>query len=282
MISLLGLLLSVSVLTQADSLVRCSTTRGIIIIEMHPEWSELGVQRFLELVRDDFFTDMLLYRAIPKFLIQFGVAADPAKQAKWNSQRFPDESTKLFPAGSWEHGMLSYAGAGSDSRSCHVFITLANDADGKNHQLGTAKHEAPFAKIIKGLDVITRINFEYGDNTIGDQGEFAEKGNAWMLDKYPNLDRIKRCKVGKRRSEVKKRVDEDSKQGKSGKFKTRRRRGGQKLELGLTKAQLAMLTDEEKHSAQVMHTLRQRFGGETDRESMRAARQQAPPQQPPL
>ena len=38
-----------------------------------------GVERFLTLVQEGFFTDMLLYRVIPNFLIQFGMAADPGK-----------------------------------------------------------------------------------------------------------------------------------------------------------------------------------------------------------
>ena len=47
----------------------------------------LGVDRFLELVQAGFFTDMLLYRVLPGFLVQFGVAADPGVMARWNADR---------------------------------------------------------------------------------------------------------------------------------------------------------------------------------------------------
>ena len=54
-----------------------------------------------------FFTDMLLYRVIPGFLIQFGVAADPKVQAKWQNDKIPDEPNLHKFRG----GTLSFAGA---------------------------------------------------------------------------------------------------------------------------------------------------------------------------
>lgn len=81
----------------------------------------LGVGRFLTLVQEGFFTDMLLYRVIPGFLIQFGVAADPEVMAKWDTPNtFPDELNRAM----FEGGTLSYAGAGKDSRCCHFFVAL--------------------------------------------------------------------------------------------------------------------------------------------------------------
>ena len=71
-------------------------------------------------VSSGFFTDMLLYRVIPGFLVQFGVAADPAVQAKWQNQKFADEENKV----QFRAGTLSYAGAGADSRACHFFVAL--------------------------------------------------------------------------------------------------------------------------------------------------------------
>ena len=37
---------------------------GTMTIEVHPEWSPLGASRFMELVDDNFFDDMLFYRYV--------------------------------------------------------------------------------------------------------------------------------------------------------------------------------------------------------------------------
>jgi cyclophilin family peptidyl-prolyl cis-trans isomerase len=42
---------------------------------VRPDWSPLGAARFFELVDEGFFTNMLLYRAIEGFLVQFGVSS---------------------------------------------------------------------------------------------------------------------------------------------------------------------------------------------------------------
>lgn len=76
---------------------------------------------------------MLLYRVIPGFLVQFGVAADPALMAAWKDQQFADEPNRA----SFRAGTLSYAGAGVNSRSCHFFVAL----EPSGLRLGKAKHE---------------------------------------------------------------------------------------------------------------------------------------------
>ena len=42
--------------------VTCETTKGTIGIEVREEWAPLGAQRFLELVDDNFFTDIAFFR----------------------------------------------------------------------------------------------------------------------------------------------------------------------------------------------------------------------------
>ena len=38
--------------------VVCETTKGDIMIEIYGEWSPIGASRFIELVRDGFYTDI--------------------------------------------------------------------------------------------------------------------------------------------------------------------------------------------------------------------------------
>eukprot|EP00040_Diaphanoeca_grandis_P012360 m.62685 g.62685 ORF g.62685 m.62685 type:complete len:238 (-) comp23187_c0_seq1:539-1252(-) len=176
-----------------EAYVKCDTTQGPLTIEVYPDWSPLGAERFLQLVDDNFFENMLFYRAIDSFLIQFGVAATPEVHARWDGKRMPDETN---PGILWRKGVLSYAGGGTNSRSCHMFITLTQPGVDVNHGLGSAHHETPFARVMDdgiGFNVLDAINKEYGDRTLNHQHELGQKGNQVMADLFPNLDKIHSC-----------------------------------------------------------------------------------------
>ena len=44
--------------------VTCRTTQGLLRIEVYREWSPLGADRFLELVKDGFYTDIGFFRCV--------------------------------------------------------------------------------------------------------------------------------------------------------------------------------------------------------------------------
>ena len=53
------------------SLISCSmTTKGVFEIEILSEWSPLGAKRYLDLVADNFYTDIPMYRSVAGFLTQ--------------------------------------------------------------------------------------------------------------------------------------------------------------------------------------------------------------------
>jgi cyclophilin family peptidyl-prolyl cis-trans isomerase len=66
-----------------------------------------------------------------------------------------------------------------------MFINLANNGflDGQGF--------TPFGKVVEGIEVVGKINTEYGENAPNDQGSFVQKGNDYILGKYPRLDVIK-------------------------------------------------------------------------------------------
>eukprot|EP00746_Dinoflagellata_sp_MGD_P145734 gnl/MRDRNA2_/MRDRNA2_78305_c0_seq1.p1 gnl/MRDRNA2_/MRDRNA2_78305_c0~~gnl/MRDRNA2_/MRDRNA2_78305_c0_seq1.p1 ORF type:complete len:265 (+),score=65.68 gnl/MRDRNA2_/MRDRNA2_78305_c0_seq1:66-860(+) len=186
--------------------VECSTTAGDFTIRLSSEWSPMGVKRFLQLVDKEFFDDQLLYRVIPGFLVQFGVAAKPEVMRKWNNKRIPDEpKTQNF-----KHGTVSFAGAGEDSRSCHIFIAFK--PHGEN--LGQAPHETPLGQVVAGLDVLDTIQQNYGLAGYQDlsflQGQIGSRGNIAAKD-YPKLDRIKTCRKVEASATDGKRAQEDAK-----------------------------------------------------------------------
>ena len=77
---LVALLLTGAEDEESHQLVKCSTTKGDILIDVNPEWAPRGARRFLELVADGFYTDIGMFRCVNKFLTQFGISDNPKMQ----------------------------------------------------------------------------------------------------------------------------------------------------------------------------------------------------------
>jgi peptidyl-prolyl cis-trans isomerase A (cyclophilin A) len=120
-----------------NPLVECETTKGSITIEVIPSWAPLGAARFLELIDDNFFTDIALFRCVPRFLAQFGISDNPERKHWHNDVIRDDPSLNL----GIHKGYVSFAGSGPNSRSTHIFIAY-EDLD----FLGKAPWETPFGK----------------------------------------------------------------------------------------------------------------------------------------
>ena len=58
------------------------TTKGKFTIEVTRSLSPNGADRFYNLVRSGYFTDIAFFRVIPGFMCQFGIHGDPAVSAK--------------------------------------------------------------------------------------------------------------------------------------------------------------------------------------------------------
>lgn len=157
-----------------------------------------------------FFDDQLLYRVIPGFLVQFGVAAKPEVMKKWDNKRFPDEPKKQ----QFKHGTVSFAGAGEDSRSCHLFIAFKPHGE----TLGQAPHESPIGEVVAGLKVLDNIQENYGKAGYQDlsflQSGISASGNIAAKD-YPKLDRIKTCRKVESSATDAKRAQEDAEKSSS-------------------------------------------------------------------
>src|SRR5450755_2214996 len=48
-----------------------TTTKGEVVIEVHRDWAPFGADRFYNLVKSGFFTDVYFFRVHPKFMVQF-------------------------------------------------------------------------------------------------------------------------------------------------------------------------------------------------------------------
>jgi len=169
--------------------VRFDTTKGPITIEVTRSQAPHGADRFYNLVRSGFFKDIAFFRVIPGFMCQFGIQGDPKVAAAWQSASIPDDPVKA----SNTRGSITFATAGPDTRTTQLFINLVDNTrlDGMGF--------APFGKVIKGMDVVDKINGEYGEGAPGgrgpNQGRIQAQGNDYLKKDFPNLDYIKSASI---------------------------------------------------------------------------------------
>lgn len=165
------------------------TTKGKFTIEVTRSLAPNGADRFYNLVRSGYFKDVEFFRVIPGFMCQFGIHGDPKVSASWRSARISDDPVK----GSNTRGTITFATAGPNTRTTQLFI---NFADNKNlDRMGFS----PLGKVVEGMDVVDKINDEYGEGAPRgrgpDQGRIQNEGNAYLKKDFPNLDYIKSAAI---------------------------------------------------------------------------------------
>ncbi len=165
------------------------TTKGKFTVEVTRSLSPNGADRFYNLVRSGYFSDIAFFRVIPGFMCQFGIHGDPAVAAKWRGANITDDPVK----GSNTRGTITFATAGPNTRTTQLFI---NFADNNNlDRMGFS----PFGKVTEGMDVVDKINGEYGEGAPGgrgpNQGQVQMQGNAYLKKEFPKLDYIKSATI---------------------------------------------------------------------------------------
>ncbi|KAJ9439513.1 Peptidyl-prolyl cis-trans isomerase A [Diplonema papillatum] len=174
--------------------VRCGSTAGDFAVEVHPEWSPLGAERYLRLVDDGFFDGSGLFRVVKGFLAQFGLPAAPGP--KW--AKYPRITDDPKPGISFRRGMVSFAGSGKDSRTTQVFISYKN-----SRSLGNSPWETPVGLVVQGMGNVDRWYSGYGDlkslqrakgkDAGVDPGEVKKRGNAYLEESFPLLSFLGNC-----------------------------------------------------------------------------------------
>lgn len=163
--------------------VQFDTSVGMFVVDVDRSWAPIGADRFYQLVKNGFYDDARFFRVIPGFMVQWGLAADPAMSAKWSQQITDDPVIK-----SNTRGYITFAKTGApNSRTGQVFINYADNSslDGQGF--------APFGKVTSGMDVVTKINSEYGESP--NQGQITSRGNEYLMAEFPRLSFIKQAKV---------------------------------------------------------------------------------------
>ena len=163
-----------------------TTTKGVFVVEVHRDWAPLGADRFYNLVKNGFFTDVSFFRAIPNFMAQFGISGNPKIAAAWANANIKDDPVK----GSNKRGMLTYAMAGPNTRSTQYFINF------KDNSFLDSQGFAPIGEVVTGMDVVDQFYTGYGDAPRGpDQGRISAEGKEYLDKNFPQLDSIKSAKI---------------------------------------------------------------------------------------
>ena len=168
------------------------TTKGDFVVEVTREWAPNGADRFYAMVKVGYFQNTAIFRAVDNFMFQFGIHGIPEVAKAWQNAPIKDDK---YNNRSNVPGTLSFAQTGRpNSRSSQMFVNLGNNNfldRGRNGGAGFY----PFGHVVKGKEVIKKINVEYGENKGNVQGEFVSKGNAYIQNKFPNIDYIKRVTI---------------------------------------------------------------------------------------
>jgi cyclophilin family peptidyl-prolyl cis-trans isomerase len=175
-------------------LVTITTTKGDVIAKAHRDWSPLAVDRFYQLVSNNIWKDVRIFRVVPGFVAQWGLTGDSAVDNLWRNARVPDEPVKA----SNRRGTLSFARGGPQSRTIQVFINLVNNARLDDMAAGGVAGYPPIAEIIQGMDVVDKWESKYGEQPGALQGVISSRGWGPIDQQFPGLDRILKTTVTKK------------------------------------------------------------------------------------
>ncbi len=171
--------------------VRFDTTKGQFVVTVTRAWAPLGADRFYNLVKSGFYDGARFFRVLPGFVVQFGIAGDPAVNAKWHNANLVDDPVTQ----SNRRGTITYGTAGPNTRTTQVFINLANNArlDSKGF--------APFGEVTEGMEAVDKFYSEYGEGPpMGGgpaQTRAEAEGTAYFERDFPKLDYIKKASIEK-------------------------------------------------------------------------------------
>lgn len=167
--------------------VRFETTKGSFVVEVHRQWAPHGADRFYNLVRMNYFTDVAFFRVVKGFMVQFGMHGDPEINRTWHRAFIRPDPTRE----SNRRGRITFAQAGSTgTRAVQLFINYAHNAH-------LDRDFAPFGEVIDGMDIVNSLYAEYGDQAPGGTGPAPSRihldGNAYLRKEFPKLDYIRRA-----------------------------------------------------------------------------------------
>ena len=165
--------------------VKFDSSAGPFVVEVHRAWAPNGADHFYELVKAGFYDEARFFRVVPNFMVQFGIAGDPAMQKKMGAS-IKDDPVKE----SNKRGYVTFAQTSApNSRSTQIFINF------KDNSFLDPQRFAPFGQVISGMDAVDKINSESGEKP--NQGSIQAQGNVYLKAQFPKLDYVKKATIEK-------------------------------------------------------------------------------------
>ena len=167
------------------------TTKGDVTIEVTRAWSPAGADRFYNLVKIGYFSDISIFRVVSGFMAQFGIHGDPSVSAKWRTAPIKDDPVKE----SNKRGHITFATAGPNTRTTQLFINFVDNTplDGMGF--------SPFGKVVSGMDVVDKLHAGYGEGAPRgrgpNQGRIQTEGNTYLKKDFAQLDYILSAEIAK-------------------------------------------------------------------------------------
>jgi peptidyl-prolyl cis-trans isomerase A (cyclophilin A) len=141
---------------------------GTITIETIEEWAPLGIARFWELIGSDFYLQCKMFRVVPNFIAQFGIASVPTEHAKWQHHPINDDPVLQSNL----KNTITFAMSGKNTRTTQLFINM------KDNTYLDQQGFAPIGRITSGIEYIAQINDQYKE--LPKQNKIVQEGNIYL------------------------------------------------------------------------------------------------------
>ena len=163
--------------------VKFDSSAGPFVVEVHRAWAPNAADHFYALVKAGFYDEARFFRVVPNFMVQFGIAGDPAMQTKFK-ESIKDDPVKE----SNKRGFVTFAQTSApNSRSTQIFVNF------KDNTFLDSQRFAPFGEVVSGMDAVDKINAEYGEKP--NQGSIQSQGNVYLKASFPKMDYVKKATI---------------------------------------------------------------------------------------
>ncbi len=138
-----------------NPVVRMTTSLGVIEVELDAERAPVTTENFLRYAREGFYDGTLFHRVIPGFMIQGGGFAPHMKRKQTRDPINNEAHNGLKNV----RGAIAMARTADPHSATSQFFINTVDNENLNHtgKTGAGWGYAVFGKIIKGMDVVTKI-----------------------------------------------------------------------------------------------------------------------------
>ncbi len=142
-----------AVAAAANPVVELKTSMGAITLELYPDKAPKTVENFLQYVKEGYYKGTIFHRVIPGFMIQAGGFTSGLVEKKTHDPIVNEASNGLKN----DAGTIAMARRGDPNSATAQFFINAVDNEGLNRPNPDGYGYAVFGKVVKGMDVVKKI-----------------------------------------------------------------------------------------------------------------------------